>query len=72
MKKNKKILVSGGAGFIGSHICEKLVLKGNKVYCIDNLSIGSLEGIANFSSLSYLNCSGNLLTSLDPVVGKLS
>ena len=45
MKKNKKILVSGGAGFIGSHICEKLVLKGNKVYCIDNLLTGKKKNI---------------------------
>ena len=32
---------------------------------IDSLSIGSLEGVESFSSLSHLNCSGNLLTSLD-------
>ena len=45
MKKNKKILIAGGAGFIGSHICKKLVLQGNKVYCIDNLLTGKKENI---------------------------
>ena len=45
MKKNKKILIAGGAGFIGSHMCEKLVLQGNKVYCIDNLLTGKKKNI---------------------------
>ena len=45
MKSNKKILVAGGAGFIGSHICEKLLLLGNKVFCIDNLLTGKKNNI---------------------------
>ena len=45
MKKNKKILIAGGAGFIGSHICEKLVLQGNKVFCVDNLLTGKKDNI---------------------------
>jgi len=32
----KRILVSGGAGFIGSHLCEKLLSLGNEVICLDN------------------------------------
>ena len=32
----KKILVTGGAGFIGSHLCERLVNEGNDVICLDN------------------------------------
>jgi len=38
-------LVTGGAGFIGSHLCEELLKKGDEVYCIDNLSTGSLDNI---------------------------
>lgn len=50
-----RILVTGGAGFIGSHLCERLVLDGFKVTAIDNLSTGrlqnltALEGNENFS-----------------------
>ncbi|MFH1545322.1 MAG: UDP-glucuronic acid decarboxylase family protein [archaeon] len=41
----KRILVTGGAGFIGSHLCERLVKKENKVTCIDNFVTGSKENI---------------------------
>ena len=41
----KKILVTGGAGFIGSHLCHKLVEQGNEVICLDNLFTGSIENI---------------------------
>jgi UDP-glucose 4-epimerase len=41
-----KVLVTGGAGFIGSHLCEHLVSRGNYVSTVDDLSTGSLENIA--------------------------
>lgn len=41
----KKILVTGGAGFIGSNICEELVKKGHYVVCLDNFSTGHIENI---------------------------
>ena len=44
----KKILVAGGAGFIGSHLCEKLLNEGNYVICIDNFLTGQKENIINF------------------------
>ena len=42
---NKTILVTGGAGFIGSNLCEALLEKGNKVICLDNFATGKRENI---------------------------
>jgi dTDP-glucose 4,6-dehydratase len=42
------VLVTGGAGFIGSHLCERLLSEGYQVVCIDNLSTGVLENVAPF------------------------
>ena len=42
---NKKILITGGAGFIGSHLCEKLLLEGNEVICVDNYFTGSKSNV---------------------------
>ena len=41
----KRILVTGGAGFIGSHLCERLVKDGNDVICLDNFYSGSKENV---------------------------
>jgi UDP-glucuronate decarboxylase len=41
----KTILITGGAGFIGSNLCKKLLDEGNKIICIDNLFTGKLENI---------------------------
>lgn len=41
----KKILVTGGAGFIGSHLCERLINEGNEVICIDNFFTGSKHNV---------------------------
>ena len=40
-----KVIVAGGAGFIGSHLCEKLIEKNHYVFCLDNLITGSLKNI---------------------------
>ena len=45
MMKGKRILVTGGAGFIGSHLCEKLLEEGNDVVCMDNLFTGQKDNI---------------------------
>ena len=45
-----RVLVSGGAGFLGSHLCERLLNDGNYVICMDNLFTGSKENIENMLS----------------------
>ena len=42
----KRILVTGGAGFIGSHLCERLINEGNEVICLDNYFTGNKQNIA--------------------------
>ncbi|MDB4647004.1 SDR family oxidoreductase [Akkermansiaceae bacterium] len=42
---NRTILVTGGAGFIGSNLCETLLFKGNKVICLDNFATGKRENL---------------------------
>ena len=41
----RKVLVTGGAGFIGSHLCDRLIARGDVVYCLDNLFSGSQSNI---------------------------
>jgi dTDP-glucose 4,6-dehydratase len=40
-------LVTGGAGFLGSHLCDELIARGNRVICVDNFETGSLANIAH-------------------------
>lgn len=47
---NKRILVLGGAGFLGSHLCRKLLDQGNEVICLDNLFTGRKANIHPFAS----------------------
>ncbi|MEG1765691.1 MAG: UDP-glucuronic acid decarboxylase family protein [Muribaculaceae bacterium] len=47
----KRILITGGAGFIGSHLCERLLNDGNKVVCLDNFFTGTLKNIEHLMSL---------------------
>ena len=44
---SKKILITGGAGFIGSHLSERLLNEGNEIICLDNLFTGSKDNIAH-------------------------
>ncbi len=46
MERNR-VLVTGGAGFVGSHLCEYLVKRGDHVICVDNLFTGSKDNIAH-------------------------
>ncbi len=49
----KRILVTGGAGFIGSHLCEELLKKGNEVICVDNFFSGSKQNIIHLLDNPY-------------------
>jgi UDP-glucuronate decarboxylase len=44
---NKRVLVTGGAGFVGSHLCERLFAEGNDVLCVDNYFTGTRANIAH-------------------------
>jgi UDP-glucuronate decarboxylase len=49
----KRILVTGGAGFIGSHLCERLLNDGNDVICLDNYFTGNKENISHLLNSHY-------------------
>ena len=46
MSWSSRVVVTGGAGFIGSHLCARLVAEGHEVVCVDNFSTGRLENVA--------------------------
>ena len=52
----KRILVTGGAGFLGSHLCDRLLEQGHEVLCVDNLFTGTKRNIdhlhENFASVN--------------------
>ncbi|MBD1425038.1 UDP-glucuronic acid decarboxylase family protein [Sphingobacterium arenae] len=49
----KRILVSGGAGFIGSHLCERLLREGNEVLCLDNFFTGAKSNVVHLLNDPY-------------------
>ena len=49
----KKILITGGAGFVGSHLCERLLNEGNEVICLDNYFTGSKNNIEHLMDHHY-------------------
>lgn len=50
---NKRILITGGAGFLGSHLCERLLNEGNEIICVDNFYTGRRGNIAHLISNPY-------------------
>ena len=66
-----RILVTGGAGFIGSHLCERLISEGHEVTAIDNFSTGdalNLIGLAGSSNFNLVKGSILDITILNPLV----
>ncbi len=53
IKARKRILITGGAGFIGSHLCQRLLSQGNEVICVDNFYTGSKENIVHLMDHPY-------------------
>ena len=53
-KPEKRVLITGGAGFIGSHLCDYLLSKGNEVICMDNLSTGNISNINHIRDKRFL------------------
>ena len=49
----KRILVTGGAGFLGSHLCERLLKAGNDILCVDNFFTGRKLNIAHLMDNPY-------------------
>jgi dTDP-glucose 4,6-dehydratase len=66
-----RILVTGGAGFIGSHLCERLLGEGNDVICIDNFLTGSPDNIASFLGNQRFQFIQQDVTNFVYVPGKL-
>jgi dTDP-glucose 4,6-dehydratase len=70
--RRPRALVTGGAGFIGSHLCERLLAEGYSVVCMDDLSTGSFENVAPFlareAAFEYIE--HDVSTHID-VVGEL-
>jgi dTDP-glucose 4,6-dehydratase len=64
-------VVTGGAGFLGSHVCDYLLAKGHRVVCVDNLDTGSLQNIAHIddgADFTFLNHDLTLPLFLDEPV----
>ena len=47
-------VVTGGAGFLGSHLCDRLLAEGHRVLCVDNLDTGTLENIEHVRDPAFV------------------
>src|SRR5690348_8096180 len=54
-------LVTGGAGFLGSHLCDELLRRGHRVICVDNLETGSLNNIAHIRDSMFVHRNLNIV-----------
>jgi len=57
----KKIIVTGGAGFIGSHLIDRLLLRGDEVIVLDNLSSGKMNSSKSILKTRTSNSSSSIL-----------
>jgi UDP-glucose 4-epimerase len=63
-----RILVTGGFGFIGSHLCERLILEGHEVHILDSSSTGNIRNIQNIQGSSALSYSSDSILNRDILV----
>lgn len=61
--ERKRILVTGGAGFVGSHLCERLLDEGHEVFCLDNYFTGQKENILHLMNNPYFELIRHDVTS---------
>jgi UDP-glucuronate decarboxylase len=59
----KKVLVTGGAGFVGSHLCERLLKEGNEVFCLDNFFTGQKKNVVHLLDNPYFELIRHDVTS---------
>ena len=60
-------VVTGGAGFLGSHLCDHLISRGFRVVCIDNLDTGSLQNVEHLRGDDFLFINQDVTEYLDVV-----
>ncbi|MGE3340288.1 MAG: NAD-dependent epimerase/dehydratase family protein, partial [Alphaproteobacteria bacterium] len=65
-----KALITGGCGFVGSHLAERLLADGHDVIVLDDLSTGSLANVAGFRDHARFRCVTDSVTN-DAVIGPL-
>ncbi|TYP95198.1 dTDP-glucose 4,6-dehydratase [Fodinibius salinus] len=70
-KKKKRVLITGGAGFLGSHLCDRYLSEGYEVICMDNLSTGSADNIAHLTGNDHFSFVKHDVTNYIHVGGDL-
>ena len=73
--KQNRILVTGGAGFLGSHLCESLIREGSHVICVDNFFTGHKSNIGHLidnKNYDYLPSEEFLFDKIKPVYKKVA
>jgi dTDP-glucose 4,6-dehydratase len=65
LAKVVRSLVTGGAGFLGSHLCDRLLAEGHRVICVDNLETGTLENIEHIRSSDFVFVQHDMIEHLE-------
>ncbi len=60
-------LITGGAGFLGSHLAEELLSRGHRVICVDNLETGSLANIEHLRQDDFVYLGVDIIEPLKPI-----